>query len=193
MFCQMTVLPLAAVCVIIYFLKTKKLSMKEAFGIKKQFLLKNVIQGVICYLAIMPFVIITSYFYIQMLTRLGVNVDYQPVIEVLVNPVYPGWIHLTLLVLAVISAPIVEEIIFRGIILPLAMNKMTTLSAVLFVAIFFSAVHAHMPALVPIFILAIGLALGYISTGSIIVPIVAHAMFNTVSITAFLLLKDSLL
>ncbi len=187
---QMVAVPITAICVIVLLLKSKKMSLRHGFGIKKALLRKNIIQGAICYLAIMPFVMLASFVYMRILETLGHEIEYQPVIEILMNPAYPIWIQASIILLAIISAPVIEEIIFRGIMLPLMLKKTAPLSAIFFVALLFAAVHTHVPAIIPIFILAVGLSLGYLATGSIAVPIIAHAIFNTVSITAFLLMKD---
>jgi membrane protease YdiL (CAAX protease family) len=190
---QMVAVPITAICIIVLLLKSKRMSLRHGFGIKKTLLRKNLIQGAICYLAIMPFVMFASFVYMQILETLGQEIEYQPVIEMLVDPAYPIWIQASIILLAIISAPVIEEMIFRGIMLPLMLKKTSPLSAIFFVALLFAAVHAHIPAIIPIFILAVGLSLGYLATGSIAVPIVAHAIFNTVSITAFLLMKDMIL
>ena len=190
---QMAALPITAICGIAFVLNSRQISIRHAFGVKRSLLLKHIKQGMICYLAIMPFVMIASLIYMQILTKFGIDVGHQPVIEILVDPMRPTWIQLTIVLLAVISAPLIEELFFRGLMLPLALGRMSPLLAVLFVSILFAAIHMHLPALVPIMVLAIGLSAGYIATGSMVVPIVAHATFNTVSISVLILMKDAIL
>jgi membrane protease YdiL (CAAX protease family) len=52
----------------------------------------------------------------------------------------------------------------------------------LIVSAIFALSHAHLPSLVPLFALAIGLALAYELTGSLLVPIGMHALFNAVMV-----------
>lgn len=189
----MASLPVVALCGVAFILKRRHLTFRQAFGIKKKSLMLNLKQGAICYLAIMPFVMVASLIYMKILERCGVDIGHQPVIEMLVDPIYPTWIQFTIVILAVLSAPIIEELIFRGIMLPIALKRMSPLLAIFFVSILFAAVHTHIPALVPILVLALGLSVGYIITGSIIVPMVAHGIFNTVSISVLLLMKDAIL
>jgi len=101
----------------------------------------------------------------------------------------PGALPLRILiiVLAVVIAPLVEEMLFRGLI-------QTTLRsysgrpwlAIAVTAAMFASVHAngtHWPAL---FVLALGLGYAYERSGSLFRPIFMHALFNGITILAAL-------
>lgn len=87
-------------------------------------------------------------------------------------------IRTLLAVMAVIIAPIVEEVVFRGYIYPVCKRFTGRILATFVASLFFSAVHFHIPALLPLFILAIALTIAYELSGSIWVPISIHACFN---------------
>jgi membrane protease YdiL (CAAX protease family) len=91
--------------------------------------------------------------------------------------------YLTWLVSACLIAPVSEEFFFRGYAF-YAFNKKYGLWVALFVsAIGFSAIHGSIYSLLPIFSAGIGLALAYHWTGSLVPPMVAHAVNNFIAVT----------
>ena len=87
-----------------------------------------------------------------------------------------------MLAMAVGVAPIFEEILFRGIALPLLARRWGVAPAVVAVSAFFAVIHLHVPSLVPLFIIAVSFSLGYLYTGSLLAPVVMHALFNGVNL-----------
>jgi membrane protease YdiL (CAAX protease family) len=53
---------------------------------------------------------------------------------------------------------------------------------------FFALLHGHLASLPALFTLAVCLALAYEKSGSLLVPMVMHATFNTISVLAILYL-----
>ncbi|UCC92760.1 MAG: CPBP family intramembrane metalloprotease [Thermoplasmata archaeon] len=91
--------------------------------------------------------------------------------------------YLTWLVSACLIAPVSEEFFFRGYAF-YAFNKRHGLYIALFVsALGFSAIHGSIYSLLPIFVAGIGLALAYHWTGSLVPPIIAHAVNNFIAVT----------
>ncbi|OVE75391.1 hypothetical protein BVX97_04795 [bacterium E08(2017)] len=189
---EIIIMPATALLATWSLINSKQISLREAFGIKWKNCIRNALQGVMCYLAVMPYLLISSIISLSVLTYLGYEIEHQPIIQVLTDPQSPRWLYVTLVISAIVSAPVVEETLFRGIILPLCFKRMSAVSAILFVSLFFAVVHVHIPVIAPIFVLATGLSLGYIATGSLLVPIFAHATFNAVSIIAFMIEAQSL-
>ena len=97
------------------------------------------------------------------------------------------WTMLALLGLAMFIAPVAEEILFRGILVPLLMKRLGAGPAVILSSVLFALVHLHAPSFFPLFVLATGLALAYIYTGSLWVPIMMHALFNGMNLAILLL------
>jgi membrane protease YdiL (CAAX protease family) len=89
---------------------------------------------------------------------------------------------------AVIGAPLNEELIFRGLLLP-AMEKLVGVKgAILLSAWFFGAMHLGFHAFIPIF--SLGLFLAYLTVTapnrSIVASITAHMIHNSLSLGLFL-------
>ena len=91
-------------------------------------------------------------------------------------------IRILIAVMAVIIAPIVEEVVFRGYIYPICKRHTGRIMATFVTSLFFAAIHFNIPALLPLFIFAIFLTIAYEVTGSIWVPISIHACFNAITL-----------
>lgn len=87
---------------------------------------------------------------------------------------------------AVVAAPVLEEFIFRGILYGVVRRYAGITVGILFNAVLFAAIHAHLPSFGGLFALAVCLTLAYEWTGSIFVPITMHASFNLVSVVTLL-------
>lgn len=89
-------------------------------------------------------------------------------------------------VAAVVMAPVVEEVVFRGLLFQALHRRVGLWPAALLSAAFFTAVHVEVTQ--PLYsggLLALGVlfALTLARTGSLIVPIVAHAVYNAITVT----------
>jgi membrane protease YdiL (CAAX protease family) len=83
---------------------------------------------------------------------------------------------------AVIIAPLVEELLFRAYLFRNLRDRLGSGLAVVISGFIFAAVHAHPSLLLPLTGLGIALALLYEWTGSIWVPIIAHAAWNLMTL-----------
>ena len=89
----------------------------------------------------------------------------------------------TIVLLAVVVAPIAEETFFRGFIFTGIGNRYGYGWGAILSALFFSVAHIIQPgALLPIFILGLLLAWLYIRTGSIWICIFAHCAYNSLAL-----------
>lgn len=83
---------------------------------------------------------------------------------------------------AAIAAPFIEELLFRGFLYPALKRYSQPLVALVVTASIFAAIHLHVPALLPLFVLSCLLTCVYELCGSLWVPILVHAGFNAVNI-----------
>ena len=88
-----------------------------------------------------------------------------------------------LVIAAVILAPIVEELIFRGCLYRFLKSQTTLLPAQIASGIFFSMIHWNLLSFLPLVLVGIFLARIYEKTGSILVAIWFHAFFNAFSLS----------
>lgn len=150
----------------------------------------NMWRGLLFYLAAMPLIGSLAFVCNLLFKAFGYPMDPQGVVIMFMSPDCPSWMRVYLVVVAVLAAPIVEEVCFRGIALPILARHGRTTVAVLTVSLVFAVIHFHLPSLVPLFTIGVGFALAYIVTGSIVTSIVMHALFNGVSITLLILIRD---
>ncbi|HXX42679.1 MAG TPA: CPBP family intramembrane glutamic endopeptidase [Chthoniobacterales bacterium] len=88
-----------------------------------------------------------------------------------------------IVILAVVVAPISEEFIFRFFLYGVLKRYFGIGLALLFNAFLFAAVHTHLPSLAPLFVLGACFTLAYEWSGSILVSMTMHALFNGVQLT----------
>lgn len=127
----------------------------------------------------------------SLLDSLGVSHDEQSAVEA-VRKTQHAWELALLFLFAVITAPITEEILFRGILWPLVRERGWSWKGALAVALAFSAIHANLTALLPLWFLGLFWTWLYERTADITVPILSHALFNATNFAWILLAPTSL-
>lgn len=176
----------ASLVILALVLRSRSWTWGRAFGLQAQGLVRRLGAGMAFYAGILPL-----FFFAAVLSQLamliiGYPVTIQDVVLIFMEPQSVGTL-LALLGLAMIVAPAAEEILFRGILLPLLMKRLGTGPAVILSSALFALIHFHVPSFFPLFVLAAGLALAYIYTGSLWVPIMMHALFNGMNLAMLLL------
>lgn len=79
---------------------------------------------------------------------------------------------------AVVIAPMNEELLFRGIIFRFFRQRFGRLAAFAVSGILFGLLHGNWAGFLPLATLGVALALAYEHSGDIRVPIIAHGLFN---------------
>jgi membrane protease YdiL (CAAX protease family) len=92
--------------------------------------------------------------------------------------------RMMIIVFAVAIAPVVEEFLFRFFIYGVLKRYFGRLLGVTFSALLFAAAHAHLPSFVPLFVLGSCFAIAYEWSGSILVAMTMHSLFNSLTLTA---------
>ena len=118
----------------------------------------------------------------------------DPVEQQILQDALAGGAPLVLAVLiAVVAAPITEEVIFRGILFRALAGKFglwvgAVASSVVFALIHFEIFFSQPIALAGLFTVGMLLALAYHLSGSLLVPVLGHAVFNAVSVSLALII-----
>jgi membrane protease YdiL (CAAX protease family) len=89
-----------------------------------------------------------------------------------------------IIIFAVAVAPIVEEFVFRFFIYGVLKRYVGCLLAVILSSLLFAAAHAHFPSFVPLFVLGSCFAIAYEWSGSILVSMTMHSLFNSLTLVA---------
>jgi membrane protease YdiL (CAAX protease family) len=87
---------------------------------------------------------------------------------------------------ALVSAPLVEESIFRGVLYPAIKQHAHRLIALLFTSLLFAAIHSNLMTFIPLTIFAILLAILYDRTRVLMACVLAHLTFNAVNFAMLL-------
>ncbi len=82
---------------------------------------------------------------------------------------------------AVFIAPLAEELFFRGYLYGVIKRYTDSYFAALASALVFALVHLHIGTMLPLFALGLVLVCAYEYTGSLLVPIFIHSLFNATS------------
>jgi membrane protease YdiL (CAAX protease family) len=175
---------------IVSLMRLRGSSWRDAFGMEFENLGRNMRMGVFFYAAMMPVFILLSLAYVLLLKHFGIEVERQEILVILLSPKLPTWLQACLIMLAVFAAPVVEELAFRGIIFPALARRMPAIAAICLVSLAFAAFHFAPLLIGPLFIIGAAFSLAYLYSGSIIVPMVMHLLFNGVTIVALFLIKD---
>ena len=88
---------------------------------------------------------------------------------------------------AMFLAPVQEELIFRGFLYGVARRYLGPAAGLVLVSGLFAAIHLHAPSFAGLFVLAACLTLAYEWSGSLLVPMAMHSMFNALTVISLLL------
>ncbi|MCF0260618.1 MAG: CPBP family intramembrane metalloprotease [Erysipelotrichaceae bacterium] len=86
---------------------------------------------------------------------------------------------------AVMAAPLLEELIFRGVILN-SLKKFSPFFALVFSSLLFAAAHLNLYQGIPVFGMGMAFGLMYLKTGSLAAPIYMHCVNNLLAVVSYL-------
>lgn len=139
--------------------------------------------GVVTFLISLPLLIAAARLWELLLQATGLPTDKQDLIGMFANAESP-WLLTVMILLAVVIAPLAEELVFRAGLFRYLRTRVPRWIALLAPALFFAALHVNwdtlqgLSSLVPLTVLAVIFSLAYERTGHIGTAIVAHALFN---------------
>jgi len=143
-------------------------------------------EGLLQLAAALPLVLLVGIVWtllLEVLKGLGIDVPTgaQPSMETFVQEMtWPA--RLALVFLAVGLAPVAEEVVFRGFLLPLLRARWPGLTAEIATACAFAAIHLHLGSFAPLALLGFLFGRAYLTTGDLRIPIVFHAAFNLITL-----------
>jgi uncharacterized protein len=128
----------------------------------------------------LPIVFATSYL-VSMLFRIDPHQDSQEIVQIFQGAKDPGR-KIPIILLAVLVAPLAEEFLFRGFLYGVFKRYFGAFPSLLFTGILFALLHLHLPSLLPLFVLACALTMAYELSGTLLVPMGMHAIFNATTL-----------
>jgi membrane protease YdiL (CAAX protease family) len=142
--------------------------------------------GAVTYLIALPTVTAVNIAWHETLKAAGIPPEKQELVSMFVNTHSPLLLAL-MIVLATITAPIAEELIFRAGLFRFMRTRMPRWAALLLPVCVWAALHQNLASFVPLIALGLVLSLAYERTGRVWTVIVAHMLFNLSSLVLVLL------
>jgi len=167
-------------------------SLNGVFTFKKDYIQFNflpikyaIIQGIKGWLTIVPFVLLISLIMNSLIDNQNGS---NPLLEIVLNN--NNYLSFFLLfVTTTLIAPLFEEIIFRGILLPTLARDFGVISGIIVSAFVFALAHLSLGEMPPLFVLGVGLAITRIASGSLFSSVVMHSLWNALTFLNLFLLR----
>ena len=143
------------------------------------------IQGLKGFLMIIPFVLLVSLI-------MNLLVDNQngsnPLLEIVLNN--NNYISFLLLFLTTtFLAPLFEEIVFRGVLLPILSREFGMILGITISSFIFALAHLSISEMIPLFILGVGLGTTRLISGRLSSTVIMHSLWNGLTFLNLFLLR----
>ncbi len=151
-----------------FFRKVLPISNLKAF-------LRHVMLGVQTYAVAVPIILL-----IGLISKYFIDenpLESNPIFTLLIDG-ESSFTSISVFVMAIVLAPVFEEILFRGLLFRLLQRKWSTELAALVTSVIFGMIHHDLYSFLPITVLGMVLAWGYQKSNSLITPIIAPALWN---------------
>jgi membrane protease YdiL (CAAX protease family) len=158
----------------------RRMRPSELFGFDRLGFTKVFLWGAGLLIAALPLIFASSAV-VSSLMHVNSQKDSQPIIQLFERVPEPTR-KIPIILLAIVIAPLAEEFFFRGFLYGVLKRYAGALPALVFTGIAFALIHLHLPSLLPLFLLACVLTLAYELSGSLLVPMAMHALFNAITL-----------
>lgn len=162
----------------------------QLFGLREISLFRALGIGFLLLLPMLMVINGTAYQLHEWMRGFWPDLDGQEVVEAFRTSTDPA-AKVLMAVSAVLIAPLVEEVVFRGFIYAVIKRHTDGIYAAMCSSLLFAIVHLHVGTLIPLALLALFFCYMYERTGSLWVPMVLHGFFNGTSLTVMLLFPET--
>ncbi len=145
----------------------------------------SIIQGFKGWLMIIPFVLLVS---LVMSNLVDNQSGSNPLLEIVLNN-NNYFSFFILFLTTTILAPLFEEIIFRGILLPILSRDFGKVLGIFISAFIFALAHLSINEIPPLLVLGVGLGLTRILSGSLLSSVLMHSLWNGLTFFNLFLLR----
>ena len=179
----------AALVLVHFFLREYDLGWRDGFGLSLAEWPRMMMLALLAILVVLPAAFALGKLTELLLLWAGQKPELQVAVKMLQGKLPAGQIVVYGLV-AVVLAPVAEEVLFRGILYPTLKRTGHPLAALWITSLLFASIHLNLLAFVPLTFLALTLAWLYERTGNLLAPILTHVLFNGVNFTLLLLVPE---
>ena len=167
-------------------------SLSGEFTLKKDYfqfnflpIKESIIQGIKGWLTIVPFVLVISLIMNSLIDNQNGS---NPLLEIVLNNnKYLSFILLFLT--TTFLAPLFEEIIFRGVLLPTLAKDFGIILGIIISSFIFAVAHLSLAEIPPLFVLGMGLGITRIASGSLLSSVIMHSLWNGLTFLNLFLLR----
>jgi membrane protease YdiL (CAAX protease family) len=170
---------LGIVVLIAGFLRLRGFDLNSLAGLTKTSFLRAAATGAALLLAAYPLIALADAITQRLL---GSGSSKQSIVE-LFNSSRTIDRRIMIIIFAVAIAPAAEEFLFRFFLYGVLRRYFGRFIGLVANALLFAAVHTHLPSFAPLFVLGSCFTIAYEWSGSILVSMTMHALFNAISLT----------
>ncbi len=187
---QMVVAEAAVLLFLIGFLRAQRVRWSDAFGLANQ-RRRALVAGIALAFVFLPLGEGLQWASAQAMAQLHWQPQEQQAVHAL--RMTNAWSNrLLLAALAIVLAPVAEEIVFRGVMYPAIKQAGFPRLALWGVSLLFACVHFNLVTFIPLLVLALVLTALYERMDNLLAPIAAHALFNALNFGMLYLLDRPL-
>jgi membrane protease YdiL (CAAX protease family) len=157
----------------------------SVFGLDKMPVGRSLLLGISLLVSVLPLVFAVDWAASAVL-KVNSSTDAQEVIRIFENASTAAQ-RIPIILLAVVIAPVAEELAFRGYLYGVIKRYFGAIPALISSGILFALIHLNLPSFFPLLVLASAFALAYELSGSLLVPMTMHASFNALSLILVLM------
>jgi len=161
-------------------LRFRGFKLGSVFGIDKMPVGRSLLLGISLLISAYPTVfavgVLTS-----VLLKINPTTDVQEVMRIFENATAVTQ-RIPIILLAVAIAPVAEELAFRGYLYGVIKRFFGAVPALVLSGILFALIHLNLPSFFPLLVLGWVFALAYELSGSLLVPMTMHALFNALNL-----------
>ena len=128
------------------------------------------------WLAILPVLWFTAWIWQLVLSAFGHTPEIQSIVQLFLNLETLGS-RIGFVVAAILVAPITEEVLFRGLLLPILARRTGAWAATLGSSVLFGILHADLTSVAVLTVFSVTLSIAYARTRSLLVPMGIHILF----------------
>ena len=167
-------------------------SFDKEFNLKKDYFQFNfspikdaIYQGLKGFLMIIPFVLLVS-----LITNLLIDNQNgsNPLLEIVLNN-NNYFAFILLFLTTTFLAPLFEEVIFRGVLLPILSREFGIILGILVSAFIFALAHLSISEMPPLFTLGLGLGITRVVSGRLSSSVIMHSLWNGMTFFNLFLLR----
>jgi membrane protease YdiL (CAAX protease family) len=161
-----------------WYMRRRRAPENLAESVRGHFSLTQIGSGaLLTFLASIPLLTLADLGWEPLLKLAGLPTEHQEIVDRFLQTKSPPLLAL-MIVFALVVAPVAEELVLRAGLFRFLRTRTPRWVAFVSSASLFALLHANWASSLPLFLLGLVFAIAYERTGSLAVPILAHALFN---------------